>query len=190
VVNAELLGDERVSLQLDDVPERQAIEVVLRSAAGYVALERGTDTAGPSIFRRILVLAPSGLPAATATPPPTAEAAGSQPSAENVMFDSPVFSPNVEEPPNGRPKDARPIPASAIPGFTAAAGATTPGTSIVEEPPNGRPKDARQIPASAIPGFTAPAEATTPGTSTTLAAAPRPGSGEAEDVNGRKTKKP
>ena len=46
-----------VTLQLTDVPERQALDIVLRGAAGYMVLARDTATPGASAFDKILVLA-------------------------------------------------------------------------------------------------------------------------------------
>lgn len=66
-----------VTLQLEAVPERRALEIVLRSAAGYMVAERSTPLAGASAFDRIMIL-PTSRPPATqpvfqqATPPPFA----------------------------------------------------------------------------------------------------------------------
>ena len=71
-----VVGGERVSgapltVKLIDVPESQALEVLLRSVAGYMAAPRSTGQ-GASIYDRILVMATSSTPApaaATARPP-------------------------------------------------------------------------------------------------------------------------
>lgn len=68
-----VIGGERVTgspltLKLEDVPESQALEIVLRSVAGYLAApRRATATPGASMYDRILVLATSAAP-----PPPAA----------------------------------------------------------------------------------------------------------------------
>jgi hypothetical protein len=59
VVNAELLGDRRVSLRLDHVPQAEALAQVMASA-GYVARRR-TGPAGASDFDLILVLSRKGV---------------------------------------------------------------------------------------------------------------------------------
>jgi hypothetical protein len=62
-----VIGGERVSgapltVKLIDVPEAKALEVVLRSVAGYMAAPRSTGQ-GASVYDRILVMATSSAPA-------------------------------------------------------------------------------------------------------------------------------
>ncbi len=150
VVNAELAGDARVSLHLAEVPEREAIGIVLRSAGGYVAVDRGPHTGGPSVFSQILVLDESHLPAVAASSTP---ASSPSPSATGVIPGPPIFL-GDEEPADGRPRDARP-------GFTAPVRVARTGTSTVEEPLDGRLKGVRREPS-------------------TQSGLPRPGSGQEE----------
>jgi hypothetical protein len=65
VVGAERVTGAPLTVKLIDVPEAQALEVVLRSVAGYMAAPRSTGE-GASIYDRILVMATSS------TPPPSA----------------------------------------------------------------------------------------------------------------------
>jgi hypothetical protein len=65
VVNAERLGGPPLTLRLDQVPERDALGILLRSAAGYVVAPRPEGKAGTSRFDRILVLAVSTAPPAS-----------------------------------------------------------------------------------------------------------------------------
>jgi hypothetical protein len=57
-----------VSLQLVNMPERQALDILLRSASGYMAAERQTPVQGASAFDRIMILPFSRPPAAAAIP--------------------------------------------------------------------------------------------------------------------------
>jgi hypothetical protein len=66
VVGAERVTGAPLTVKLIDVPEAQALEVVLRSVAGYMAAPRSTGE-GASIYDRILVMATSSAP-----PPPAA----------------------------------------------------------------------------------------------------------------------
>src|SRR5688572_2136357 len=71
--DTKVIGGERVSgapltLKLIDVPESQALEVILRSVAGYMAAPRSTGE-GASMYDRILVMATSSAPAAAASRP-------------------------------------------------------------------------------------------------------------------------
>ncbi len=56
-----------VTLQLENVPEKKAIDILLRSAAGYMRAERATPIAGASAFDRIMIL-PTSRPPANAPP--------------------------------------------------------------------------------------------------------------------------
>ncbi|MBI1872577.1 MAG: hypothetical protein HYZ58_07630 [Acidobacteria bacterium] len=78
IVNAEKLLGDRVTLQLADVPEMRALEIVLRSAAGFVAAPRPAGQSGVSRYDRILVMATSTAPTSTARMPqaPTADGLG------------------------------------------------------------------------------------------------------------------
>jgi hypothetical protein len=53
----------RVSLNLVEVPERLALDVLLRSASGFMAAERRTAVAGASVFDSIMILPTSVAPA-------------------------------------------------------------------------------------------------------------------------------
>lgn len=72
VVGAERIAGAPLTLTLVDVPEAQALNIVLRSVAGYMAAPRGTAP-GASMYDRILVMATS------AAPPPAARPAATRP---------------------------------------------------------------------------------------------------------------
>src|SRR5687767_7782712 len=70
VVGAERVSGAPLTVKLIDVPESQALEVLLRSVAGYMAAPRNSGE-GASIYDRILVMATSSAPApAAAVRPP------------------------------------------------------------------------------------------------------------------------
>ena len=72
IVNGERIPGAPVTLQLVDVPERQALDVVLRSAAGYMVAARETSSPGVSVFDRVLILPTTApAPSAASLPPPT-----------------------------------------------------------------------------------------------------------------------
>ncbi len=72
IVNGERIAGAPLTLQLVHVPERQALEIVLRSVSGYMAAPRPVANAGgASMFDRILVMPTSSVPAsAPRTPAP------------------------------------------------------------------------------------------------------------------------
>jgi hypothetical protein len=70
IVHAEKLTGGPISLELVDVPEKDALDILLRSAAGYLAAPRPDATvAGASQFDRVIILATSRPPAPTASVP-------------------------------------------------------------------------------------------------------------------------
>jgi hypothetical protein len=72
VVNAERAPGGPVTMQLTDVPERQALETLFRSAAGFIAAPRQVPQAFLSTYDRIMVM-PGMRPAVV----PTAGSLGS-----------------------------------------------------------------------------------------------------------------
>jgi hypothetical protein len=69
IVNAERIVGSQVTLELANVPEEQALDVILRSVSGYLAAPRSVKVPNASRYDRILVLATStGTRAAAAAP--------------------------------------------------------------------------------------------------------------------------
>jgi len=67
VVGTERISGAPLTLKLVNVTEAQALEVILRSVAGYMAAPRNiAASTGPSIYDRILIMA------TTSAPPPSA----------------------------------------------------------------------------------------------------------------------
>lgn len=64
IVNARAIPGRPETLELVDVLERRALDVVLRNAAGYVAAPRTGALDGLSEYDRILILASPGAPLA------------------------------------------------------------------------------------------------------------------------------
>ena len=69
-VGAEEIGGEPVTLYLVDTPEMEAIHLLLRSAAGYVAAPRRAGASGASRYDRVTILATRD----TSVPPRTGAA--------------------------------------------------------------------------------------------------------------------
>ena len=76
-VDADKLSGPPVSVQMVDVPERDALRVLLRSATGYVAAPRPAGDAGASAIDRVLIMASGRRP--TPRRPPTPPSTGSPP---------------------------------------------------------------------------------------------------------------
>ena len=71
VVNGDRVAVQPVTLELTGVPERQALDVLLRGVAGYMIAPRRVGSSGVSMFDRILILPTSTPPA---NPPPAVAA--------------------------------------------------------------------------------------------------------------------
>jgi len=60
IINAEKVMGPPLTIQFADVPEEQALDVLLRSVGGYLAVSRSVAHAGGSRFDRIIILPASG----------------------------------------------------------------------------------------------------------------------------------
>jgi hypothetical protein len=94
IVNAEKVTGSPVTLHLTGVPERQAIDTVLRGVSGYMLAPRPATMAGVSSFDRILILPTSSAPRNPA--PVNAGFQGSRPMPMPVQAE-PVETDIVEE---------------------------------------------------------------------------------------------
>ena len=85
VVNGDKIDSTPVTLQLVDVPEREALAVLLRNVGGYILAARHEgDLQGVSVFDRILVLKPSDGPLRNQPPQVVAQFTPSQASQQNL----------------------------------------------------------------------------------------------------------
>ncbi len=73
ILNIDKVTGPSVTLQLVDTPEKDALDILLRSASGYIAAPRAELVANASQYDRITIMATSRAPAAVASaaPPPT-----------------------------------------------------------------------------------------------------------------------
>ena len=70
IVNGERVPGPPVTLELQDVPEQQALDIVLRSVSGYLVAARETAITGASSFDRIYILPTSSRPTTAAPAAP------------------------------------------------------------------------------------------------------------------------
>lgn len=98
IVNADKLSGPAVTLQLVNVTEKEALDILLRSASGYIAAPRPVAVAGAAMYDRVTILATSRPPAATAgnVAPPTFQ----RPPMPVDVDDEPI---NVAMPPMNNP---------------------------------------------------------------------------------------
>jgi hypothetical protein len=110
VVNGEKVDGPPVTLQLVDVPERDALAILLRNAGGYLLAARHDFQPGASVFDRIVVVAPSAVRnaspqlAAQLSPPPATFESVDDPGIANQSAE-----PIIEPPPNAARSGAAPF---------------------------------------------------------------------------------
>jgi hypothetical protein len=101
IVNAERLAGGPTSIELTNVPEAQALDTLLRSAAGYVAAPRAAAAANLSTFDRVIVMPTSSAPRAAAVAPPA--------------FQPPQFTPPPVADDDGAEERPQPAQGGAVP---------------------------------------------------------------------------
>jgi hypothetical protein len=157
IVNGDRVPGGPVTLQLDNVSEEEALNVILKSAAGFMGVRRTTPVAANSEFDRIQILprstvVASAQPAAT-SPPPTPVFAQPEP--------PPSFTPGVQrvldaqgqpvpDDQDDGPPQPRQVPAPAAP-YSPEAPFGQPPAPPVGSPTPGQPVG---VP---VPGMTTPA---------------------------------
>jgi len=75
IVNVERISGSPMSIELDNVPESMALDVLMRSIAGYFAIPRPVPATNLSVYDRVVVMPGTATPrapvAATASAAPT-----------------------------------------------------------------------------------------------------------------------
>src|SRR5262249_36476399 len=152
IVNGDGVAGAPVTLDLEGVPERQALDIVLRGVSGYVLAARQPGQPGASVYDRIMILPTSVAPR---NPSPTPVVAGSgllRPIAPRQLEDQngpdePDTASGNDGVPLGRPT---PIPRPIVGGMPVA----TPGGPVVMPPvvtPENEPEQTQQQPVVATP---------------------------------------
>jgi hypothetical protein len=168
IINGERVPGPPATLQLMDVPEEQALDILLRGASGYLMAARETPSAGASIIDRILILPTSRVTNAQQQVllPPSPQA---QPAIQEDVDDGPVPGPGQRTNPNF-PPGVGVGPTNPPPGVTLQnlpPGVRVPGQPPITEEPEVRPAPAPTnpfgvAPGTAQPGVIAPAPAPAP----------------------------
>ena len=152
IVGLEKLSGSPLTLELTDVPEKQALEVLLRTLAGYVAAPRaGVSAPAMSRFDRLMLLptsvaaaAPLGAPrpAASLPRPPTPfpdpiQLANEEPESNDAPNPSgvPVFNPNADPTNPPVPAGVGAVPAPFRPPGTDDPNAQAPSNAPAPVPP-------------------------------------------------------
>jgi hypothetical protein len=92
VVNADRIPPERVTIELQNVSEERALEVLLRHSSGYIAAPRASERADASLFDRIVIMPPSAPPVITSLAAATSRVSAPQPTELADDVDEPAVA--------------------------------------------------------------------------------------------------
>lgn len=169
-VNGDRVPGAPVSLVLEDVPEQEALSIILRRASGYVSGARASTADGPSMFDRVFILPTSSPVLNTAPPPQPAPPPAFLAPEEDVAADvgptevgadgTPEPSPFNRQPRGGPPRELL--------------GPDVPPEVVVDEPEDAPPTLTPGNPFGVVPGSARPG-----------IVSPVPGPGPASDRNAR-----
>jgi len=106
IINVERIPGGPITLELNNVPESTALEVLLRAMSGYIAAPRAVEAANLLRFDRIIVMPTlaSARPPVSNTPPPVFQQPAPQytpPPVADDDADDEQPAPNVVVPPGG-----------------------------------------------------------------------------------------
>ena len=159
IVNAEKVLGPNVTLQLIDASERDALDVLLRSASGYIAAPRAVPMANAAIYDRVTIMATSRAPAATANTmaAPTFQRPPQQPIEDDEPINVGMPPPPQANPVVGQFPGMPPQPGMAPPQLQPGAPQaplTSPRPGAVAPPPqpNVAPNPYQPIPSAKLPG--------------------------------------
>ncbi len=79
IVNVERIPGAPITIELQNVPERDALDMLLRSISGYIAAPRATSVSDASLFDRIVVMPTTAAPntaVSSSAPPPFSPQSG------------------------------------------------------------------------------------------------------------------
>jgi len=159
IVNADKVSGPPLTLQLVDRPEREVLDLILRSASGYIAAQRNVSLPGASVFDKVMILAVSHGPVGVANTAPTpfnnrpVPMQMPQQVPDDDVIEQPQVLPPGVIPPNGPMSNPmmQPMPQGQQVPLTA------PRPGMLPAAPAGQPNPYAQPP---VPG----AQPTTPGT--------------------------
>jgi hypothetical protein len=165
IINGDKLAGPPVTLELVDVSEKQALEILLRSVAGYMVAQRTEVVPGASVYDRVMILPTSRPPVVSAsfsqppafnrptptpqpTPVPVDDDDTQSPGEQGVATQPGILPPGAVQPgqqqmpgivpPGGTGQPNQPVLTAPRPGMLPAAPPTAvPGNPY--SPPNGRP---------------------------------------------------
>jgi hypothetical protein len=162
IVNAERIIGGPITLKLENVPEKQALDIILRSIPGYMAMPRATAVADASVYDRILIMATTTAVAPARPQQPSPAFPGMQSGMTGFQGGSvtqlrpPMTPGTLPESPNAQDQADDPAIAAAAAAGLVPVTALNPGAAAVSSPlmPPGGPNQPQ--PAQPAPGTGSP----------------------------------
>ena len=115
IVNGDRVAGPPVTLELTAVPERQALDIVLRGVAGYMLAPRQAGSRSTSAFDRIVILPtsvapknPPPAPVASVRPRPAVRRPGVIARFPEAGLEAPIDAGQTNQPAAGNPRVVRP----------------------------------------------------------------------------------
>lgn len=142
IVNVERIPGGPLTLQLTNMPEQEALDILLRSVTGYMAAPRPVAVANLSQYDRILVLPTAAVARAPVAAPPT-PVAQRPPVFQQPPADADDDQPSIVQQPRGplfptfqltQPVNPQQGATSATPGAFPPQPAPAPNGAVVEQP--------------------------------------------------------
>jgi hypothetical protein len=163
IVNVERVPGGPITLELENVTEAQALEVLLRALSGYITAPRPVDVANLSHFDRIIIMPTlaAARPATSSPPPPVFQQTQqfAPPPADDADDDRPAPNAPVPGAPRGPVFNTFPQPQAASPQMPQAGGVVMPPQAPAgQQTPSGQPSPTPVAPYGgvAVPGMVAP----------------------------------
>jgi hypothetical protein len=157
IVNVERITGGPISLKFDAVPEKQALDIILRTIPGYMAMPRSTQVADASLYDRILIMPTTTAVAALRPQQPGPAFTGGpngnltqlrqpqpMPLSPGIVFDSPNSADQMDDPAMAAAAAAGLVPVPALtPGFSP--------TLVPPTHPGQAPPPAQTAPGAGVP---------------------------------------
>ena len=144
IVNAERVSGGPITIKFDSVPEKQALEIVLRNVPGYMAAPRATLIADASVYETIMIMPTTTAVAAVRPPGPAFGGAQGRPGGNITQLQPAPLPPGIASEPPEAAADQTDDPAIAA---AAAAGLVT----VPAPAPGGQVSGTMAVPGVAPP---------------------------------------
>ena len=163
VLNGAAVQSGPVSLQLTDVSEREALDILLRGVGGYIVVDRDDDSTGASSIAKILILPKSAAP----RDQPALNAVAFDPSGNTQPIERSVEPTFVQAAESVQPTPLLPSPEYVPPGLrpipVVSAGTARPGETGAPAPALFKPSSAPMAQPGQAPTFVNMIQVTGPG---------------------------